>query len=66
MRARELMTSFPPYWVSTPERLVSQIMDPKLDENISAVMVLGDDGKAHRAWSQGDLAWRLTARTRRK
>ncbi|ASC66705.1 CBS domain-containing protein [Achromobacter denitrificans] len=64
MRARELMTPSP-YCVNarTP---VSQIMRILLDENISAVMVLGDDGKLIGLVSEGDLVRRLDSSHQKK
>ena len=63
MLASELMTK-QPYCVSarTP---VSQIMRAMVDLDISAVMVIGDDGTLIGLVSEGDLVRRQTACTRK-
>ncbi|MEN4919033.1 CBS domain-containing protein [Achromobacter spanius] len=64
MNARDLMTAAP-YCVSarTP---VSQIMHAMLNQNISAVMVAGDDGALIGVVSEGDLVRRQDSAHQKK
>jgi len=64
MRARNLMTP-DPYCV-TARTPVSQIMRAMLDKNISAVMVMGDDGKLVGLVSEGDLVRRQDSTHQKK